>query len=262
MPNKDTDDYLSLSTVSNVPYINSVGGGGLKIATDGGDIELNSNLNNNIICKGSGSATYCYLNAVGGSYDGAGSPILSLAINNDTSNYARLYPTTSGLYLWFGGTVTKDFIPFDSNQYNIGSSSSKWKNGYIVNAWTVGDLVFNYDGSNYRIIEAEKLTNNKSHGLMYVMGDKAVMWIEPDGKLHTTQEIDTTWDGITGLSFDEDGGVYKDNEIVRYPVVGSGNETYLSPVFLEDGKKEFKGDDRLQLSKANQLKNQKQRPRP
>jgi len=113
--------------------------------------------------------------------------------------------------------------------------------------------VFNYGavngsgGTNYRIIEAEKITNNKSQGLMYVMNDKAVMWIEPNGKLHVTQEIDTTWEGISGLSFDEDGGVYKDNKVVRYPVIGSGVEEVLSPVYRE--KEEYAGDKDIEKVK-------------
>jgi len=154
---------------------------------------------------------------------------------------------------WFDKLTSDGDITLDPGGHNVNpgsdntddlgtASTGRWKNGYIANAWTVGDLVFNYEDVNYRIVEAEKLTNNKLKGLMYVMEGKAVMWIEPTGKLHTTQEIDTSWEGITGLSFDIDGGVYIDNEVVRYPVIGSGNETFLSPVFVDDGKKEYKGD--------------------
>ena len=155
--------------------------------------------------------------------------------------YRGVYSGTRPGYLGIEGpTGFLGLIPGTNNAFDLGSSTNKWKNGYIVNAWTVGDLVFNYNNANYRIIEAEKLTNDKLKGLMYVMGDKAVMWIEPDGQLHTTKEIDTKWEGISGLSFDTDGGVYKDNQTVRYPVVGNGNETYLSPVYKN--KTEYLGD--------------------
>ncbi len=149
-----------------------------------------------------------------------------------------------------GGSGGTTFYPGTTGEGYLGASGNKWNTGYVLNAWNVGDLVFNYGsfngtgGTNYRIIEAEKLTNNKSQGLMYVMNDKAVMWIEPNGKLHTTQEIDTNWAGISDLSFDENGGVYKNNEVVRYPVLGEGKDAHLPYDFIDD-KTEYSGDDKL-----------------
>lgn len=205
-PNGDNDDYIQFSSDDTNPKIEAIGGGIFVLETDGGIFQF----------KASGDTDdFMQISTV--------------------SNIPRL-SVSGGAVL----EITEDFLPDQDNARDLGSATQSWQNGWIQNAWTVGDLIFNYDNTNYRIIEAEKLTNHKLKGLMYVMNNKAVVWIEPDGKLHTTKEIDTNWEGIENITFDDDGGVYKDDKVVRYPIIGSGSETLLSPIYIE--KEEYEGD--------------------
>ena len=234
----DLDDYLSFSTVANVSRISVVGGSTAVLTSD--DISA-------------AALEICHTG------DPLGDALLMLTPDNTCGTNAKRASITlvsggtpKGMRIYIYNDSYNTFYFGEDNQYDFGDGTHRIKNGYIANAWTVGDLVFNYGtvngsgGTNYRIVEAEKLTNDKLHGLMYVMEGKAVMWIEPSGKLHTTQEIDTSWEGITGLTFDKDGGVYKNGEVVRYPAFGEYNK--LPPDYVDDGKKEYAGD--LKINKV------------
>ncbi len=189
-------------------------------------------------------------------------PDMFMIQNFKTTGQIALFPNRDLVNYFIFDGVADAFYGSVTNAIDLGTTALRFKNGYIVNAWTVGDLVFNFGaingsgGTDYRIIEAEKLTNNKSQGLMYVMDGKAVLWIEPSGKLHTTQEIDMSWKGIDDLSFDEDGGIYKNNEVVRYPVIGEGNNSMLPEKFI-DAKDEFNGDGDISKLKKKPLKYEK-----
>jgi hypothetical protein len=229
LPSGDDDDGWQFLTTGNSPYQKVIGGG---------TSYLNNDQSNAFYRFDALPAQMdLYMKADGGSY-------LYLELIN-TTGVGSIVTTVGDIVLDPAGNNVN---PGGDNQDDLGTSAAlAWRSGWITNAWSVGDIVFNFgttnttNGTNYRIVEAEKITNYKLKGLMYVMNDKAVMWVEPNGKLHITQEIDTTWEGISGLSFDDaTGGVYKDGMVIRYPQVGSEDRLPLDYV---DNKPEYGGNN-------------------
>jgi hypothetical protein len=133
-------------------------------------------------------------------------------------------------------TITGDILPYKNNTNTLGTKTKRWKNIFVQNAVTVGDIVFS---NNWRLVEAEKLTNDKLKGLVFVDDEgTAQMFLDTDGNLNVKGSVKEGWEGLSGYSFDDDGGVYKEGKVVKYPTVGDD----LSPNFDEDTV-EYIGDD-------------------
>ena len=125
--------------------------------------------------------------------------------------------------------ITENVLPDTNDSKDLGSTAQRWQNGYFANAIDVGDIAFN---NGMRLIEAEKLTNNKIQGLVWLNSDgDAIMYLNPNGNLKVKGTIEENWAGIPDtFSFDDNGGVYYNNKVVKYPTV----ENKLDPEYIDN----------------------------
>lgn len=109
-------------------------------------------------------------------------------------------------------------LPGSNDTDSIGSAAIRWQNGYFTNAIDVGDIIFNND---FRTVEAEKLTNGKISGIVWLNPNgEALMYLNPSGDLKVKGTITEGWSGIPyNFTFDEHGGVYFDDKVVKYPTM-------------------------------------------